>query len=205
MNYYNKKHGPKTTTKKKPGQQTRTIPTVARPRAKLQHLIDYFPGVQSTDGIRMTRARMQSKVLWSVQITIYSISLALAEIGRDAGSRKIFLMPLSNCVGDDDGTYAYAKRGVFWGFANAPRYPCCSGRYIYEGVPSFTVGDVVGCGVNLATRQLIYTKNGERLDTANLFVVSVDNLFPCVSMCVQFTKIEANFGPNFKFNIADAS
>uniref|UniRef100_A0A914HBA5 B30.2/SPRY domain-containing protein n=1 Tax=Globodera rostochiensis TaxID=31243 RepID=A0A914HBA5_GLORO len=84
-------------------------------------------------------------------------------------------MPLSNCVGDDDGTYAYAKRGVFWGFADAPRYPCCSGRYIYEGVPSFTVGDVVGCGVNLATRQLIYTKNGERLDTSNLFVVSVDN------------------------------
>uniref|UniRef100_A0A914HQE2 Uncharacterized protein n=1 Tax=Globodera rostochiensis TaxID=31243 RepID=A0A914HQE2_GLORO len=40
-------------------------------------------------------------------------------------------------------------------------------------------------------------------DTANLFVSSAVDLFPCISLGSSGTKIEANFGPNFQFNIAD--
>uniref|UniRef100_A0A914HFU2 Uncharacterized protein n=1 Tax=Globodera rostochiensis TaxID=31243 RepID=A0A914HFU2_GLORO len=56
---------------------------------------------------------------------------------------------------------------------------------------SSCAGDVVGCGVNLATL----------LNTTNLFVAdSVGALFPFVMLTLHGDKIEANFGPNFKFN-----
>uniref|UniRef100_A0A914HMZ0 B30.2/SPRY domain-containing protein n=1 Tax=Globodera rostochiensis TaxID=31243 RepID=A0A914HMZ0_GLORO len=104
-------------------------------------------------------------------------------------------MPLDSWVGAYEGTYAYESWGKLWAHGHA-----------IDRKPNFEKGDVIGCGVNLATRQIIYTKNGERLDSANLFVDSATNLFdlfPCVTVLAFGAKIEANFGPNFKFDIAD--
>ncbi|KAI3414307.1 hypothetical protein GPALN_011765 [Globodera pallida] len=110
-------------------------------------------------------------------------------------------MPLDKWVGLYNGTYAYQSSGIFVGHAvEGSRQSSNNGRpYSYNKSRSFGVGDVIGCGVNLATRQIIYTKNGHRLGSAGLLVDSAVELFPCVSLRNREAKIEANFGPNFEY------
>ncbi|KAI3407929.1 hypothetical protein GPALN_013178 [Globodera pallida] len=53
-------------------------------------------------------------------------------------------VPLASWVGHYKGTYAYERCGRLWGHAD-----------VLNGKPHFGGGDVIGCGVDLATRQII--------------------------------------------------
>ncbi|KAL3096220.1 hypothetical protein niasHS_004164 [Heterodera schachtii] len=104
-------------------------------------------------------------------------------------------MPLDENVGQNSDTCAYQSDGQFW--ANGPSN---------IGNANFSSGDIVGCGINLATRRIIFTKNGQPLNTSNLFLSPPFGfpLFPFISLSDSGDLIETNFGPQFKFDPAKA-
>ncbi|KAL3068966.1 hypothetical protein niasHS_015681 [Heterodera schachtii] len=93
-------------------------------------------------------------------------------------------------------TYAYCNHGQF----------IINGVWKCQQVDSYIENDIVGCGINSATRQIFFTKNGQCrgpfdfVDNSSYYVT--EPLFPFVLLFNSGEKIEANFGPNFKFNLA---
>ncbi|KAL3068308.1 hypothetical protein niasHS_015429 [Heterodera schachtii] len=95
----------------------------------------------------------------------------------------------------EKGIYAFESDGEIWingeGKGTNAKYSYC-------------VGDTVGIGVHLITRQLFFTKNGKHLDSPDFFVAPsfTDDFFhPFVSLMNSGDKIVANFGPKFEFDL----
>ncbi|KAI3413786.1 Dig-1p [Globodera pallida] len=76
----------------------------------------------------------------------------------------------------------------------------CKGVNVYLALDAVP-GDVVGYSLSLETREIVYTRNGVRLDSRNVLPHSAVDLFPYASLPSLGDKVEANFGPNFLFNI----
>uniref|UniRef100_A0A183C077 B30.2/SPRY domain-containing protein n=1 Tax=Globodera pallida TaxID=36090 RepID=A0A183C077_GLOPA len=112
------------------------------------------------------------------------------------GSVSIGLGPKERVVGDYEG-FAYDSCGIFAGY-KAPGCPQSRDRRFYDA-PKFGARDVVGCGVDFATGQIFYTKNGQRFDPVGEFVDSAAELFPRVSLTHPDVDIEENFGPVFAY------
>ncbi|KAL3070572.1 hypothetical protein niasHT_032362 [Heterodera trifolii] len=102
-------------------------------------------------------------------------------------------MPLDRKVGSCADSFAYGNSGFIW----------MNNSCWINLENEFGNDDIVGCGINLTNRRVIFTKNGQRLDTADLFAPeSICPLFPCVTLGSSNDKVEANFGPTFKFNLS---
>ncbi|KAL3117397.1 hypothetical protein niasHT_000148 [Heterodera trifolii] len=100
-----------------------------------------------------------------------------------AAKQRPFMSVLSRA-----GTYAHKNSDNFY----------INGFALYGSYSRFTIEDIVGCGINLATQQIIFTKNGYYLDASNSLVSSLTvPLFPFVSLFGSGDKIMANFGPTF--------
>ncbi|KAL3116314.1 hypothetical protein niasHT_002397 [Heterodera trifolii] len=104
---------------------------------------------------------------------------------------------LEGTIARNLGTYEYSSYGFF----------TINGIWMdHQKSDSFKENDIVGCGVNSSTRQIFFTKNGLRQGPFYLVDDSphsvLGNLFPFVSFFNSGDKIDANFGPNFKFNLA---
>jgi len=112
-----------------------------------------------------------------------------------------------------DGYMGIGLSHVTWGINRLPGWD--KGSYGYHGDdgnafcgsgqgqvygPTFTTGDVIGCGLNLIEGSCFYTKNGHNLGTA--FTDMPAQLYPTVGLQTPGEIIDANFGQEpFVFDI----
>ncbi|KAL3076026.1 hypothetical protein niasHT_032623 [Heterodera trifolii] len=117
--------------------------------------------------------------------------LSLKDFARIGIATKA--MALDRKVGSCTDSFAYGSSGCFW--VNTSCWINLKNEFRND--------DIVGCGINLTNGRIIFTKNGQRLDTSEVFAPeTICPLFPCVTLGSSNDKVEANFGPTFKFNLS---
>ncbi|XP_074617620.1 ran-binding protein 9-like [Acropora palmata] len=89
-----------------------------------------------------------------------------------------------------------------YGYHGDDGHSFCSSGNGKEYGPTFTTGDVIGCGLNLIDNTCFYTKNGVNLGIA--FTDLPPNLYPTVGLQTPGEVVDANFGQNpFVYDIEE--
>lgn len=87
-----------------------------------------------------------------------------------------------------------------YGFHGDDGHSFCSSGTGQPYGPTFTTGDVIGCGLNLVDGTCFYTKNGHHLGIA--FTDLPSQLYPTVGLQTPGEVVDANFGQEpFMFDI----
>ncbi|KAL3084241.1 hypothetical protein niasHS_009729 [Heterodera schachtii] len=73
---------------------------------------------------------------------------------------------------------------------------------VLDGFAQFGAGDVVGCGIDASNRGVFFTLNGHKISTQFLQADSF-HMYACCTLVDMNDAIQANFGPDFLFNIVD--
>ena len=120
---------------------------------------------------------------WKNKIIFYSV-IAIGFAHKDT---SLSVLPGTNHI-----SYAYHGNGLkFDGSAYGKQYG-----------PKFTAKDIVGCGFDLISRSIFYTKNGEFIGFASHEVPSSVHLFPILGLHNNGDVVRANFGQSpFSYNI----
>eukprot|EP00941_MAST-03F_sp_MAST-3F-sp1_P002539 g2539.t1 len=101
--------------------------------------------------------------------------------------------PLIKYPGTEVGSYGYRSE-------DGKKSGDISGDETYG--PSYTTGDIVGCGINFCKQTIFFTKNGNHLGTAFSNIPGILTLYPTVGLHSPNERICFNFGEKpFRYDI----
>ncbi|KAK2759491.1 hypothetical protein FQN54_002970 [Arachnomyces sp. PD_36] len=115
---------------------------------------------------------------------ILAIGFGTKRIGRVESMQGIPPFHSTGLPGHELGSWGYhADDGHVFDEGDRRLRPEC---------PQYGAGDVVGCGIDFASKTAFFTKNGRRLD-ATLYMIS-GRLFPMIGFGDEQTEVKVNFG-----------
>lgn len=177
-----------------------SLPRSWCPKEKFSHIglsngglrVQFFKGHSDSNREGVT---VKSNISIPPPTGLYYFEVKILSKGREGNIAVGLTTPcasLHSLLGMDKHSYAYhgAEGNVYNYKTNTPYGP------------SFTTGDVVGCGINFVYNTCFYTKNGHYLGIA--FKDMPKNLYPTVGLHAVGAVVDANFGHiPFVFDIED--
>ncbi|KAI3416902.1 hypothetical protein GPALN_002979 [Globodera pallida] len=102
-------------------------------------------------------------------------------------------MPPHNCVVGSAGSIGYKSVGVIEAGGGQPSL---------FGTLQYGIGDIVGFGVNFANRNIFCTHNTTQIETKIYLNGPMTELYASVSLSEDGDSVEANFGPEFVYDLS---
>lgn len=186
--------------------------------------ISYAPNSALIETARSTPGLMHEDVIYAIFVRIKSIILPKTWHNNISVSE---IFPLKSTVNCNVCVQGWDKHS--YGYHGDDGHSFCSSGTGQPYGPTFTTGDVIGCGVNLIDNTCFYTKNGHHLGiafrglpvryfyyskailsdirtfiTAGFPISFQPNLYPTVGLQTPGEVVDANFGQQpFVFDIED--